>query len=33
MIHGGVTTQVPASLLQLHRRTEVLLDRAAAAAL
>jgi glucosamine-6-phosphate deaminase len=33
MLHGPLTTQVPASLLQLHRRVEVYLDRQAAAAL
>jgi len=33
MVRGPVTTQVPASFLQLHRRVEVCLDRAAAAAL
>jgi glucosamine-6-phosphate deaminase len=33
MLRGPVTTMLPASLLQLHRRVEVYLDRAAAAAL
>jgi glucosamine-6-phosphate deaminase len=33
MLRGPLTTQLPASLLQLHRRVEVYLDRAAAAAL
>jgi glucosamine-6-phosphate deaminase len=30
MLHGPVTTQLPASFLQLHARTEVWVDRAAA---
>ena len=33
MLRGPVTTTLPASFLQLHRRVEVYLDRAAAAAL
>jgi glucosamine-6-phosphate deaminase len=33
MLRGPLTTQLPASLLQLHRRVEVYLDRASAAAL
>jgi len=33
MMRGPLTTQLPASLLQLHRRVEVYLDRASAAAL
>lgn len=33
MLRGPVTTMLPASFLQLHRRVEVYLDRAAAAAL
>jgi glucosamine-6-phosphate deaminase len=33
MLRGPVTTMMPASFLQLHRRVEVYLDRAAAAAL
>jgi glucosamine-6-phosphate deaminase len=33
MLRGSVTTTLPASFLQLHRRVEVYLDRAAAAAL
>jgi glucosamine-6-phosphate deaminase len=33
MVHGPLTTRLPASLLQLHRRVEVYLDRPAAAAL
>ncbi len=33
MLRGPVTTALPASFLQLHRRVEVYLDRAAAAAL
>jgi glucosamine-6-phosphate deaminase len=33
MVRGPVTTQLPASLLQLHRDVEVFLDRAAAARL
>jgi len=33
MLRGPLSTQLPASLLQLHRRVEVYLDRAAAAAL
>jgi glucosamine-6-phosphate deaminase len=33
MLRGPLTTQLPASFLQLHRRVEVYLDRAAAAAL
>lgn len=33
MLRGPVTTRLPASFLQLHRRVEVYLDRAAAAAL
>lgn len=33
MLRGSVTTMLPASFLQLHRRVEVYLDRAAAAAL
>lgn len=33
MVHGPITTQLPASLLQTHRRVEVYLDRAAAARL
>jgi glucosamine-6-phosphate deaminase len=33
MLHGPLTTRSPASLLQLHRRVEVFLDRPAAAAL
>jgi glucosamine-6-phosphate deaminase len=33
MLRGQLTTQLPASFLQLHRRVEVYLDRAAAAAL
>jgi glucosamine-6-phosphate deaminase len=33
MLRGPLTTHVPASFLQLHRRVEVYLDRAAAAAL
>jgi glucosamine-6-phosphate deaminase len=33
MLRGSVTTGLPASFLQLHRRVEVFLDRAAAAAL
>jgi glucosamine-6-phosphate deaminase len=30
MLEGPVTTRLPASFLQLHRRTEVWVDRAAA---
>jgi glucosamine-6-phosphate deaminase len=33
MLRGPLTTRLPASFLQLHRRVEVYLDRAAAAAL
>jgi glucosamine-6-phosphate deaminase len=33
MVNGPLTTRLPASLLQLHRRVEVYLDRPAAAAL
>jgi glucosamine-6-phosphate deaminase len=33
MLRGPLTTQLPASFLQLHRHVEVYLDRAAAAAL
>lgn len=33
MIRGPLTTQLPASFLQLHQRVEVYLDRAAASAL
>ena len=33
MVRGPLTTQLPASFLQLHRRVEVYLDRAAATAL
>jgi glucosamine-6-phosphate deaminase len=33
MLHGPLTTRLPASLLQSHRRVEVYLDRPAAAAL
>jgi glucosamine-6-phosphate deaminase len=33
MVRGPLTTRLPASFLQLHRRVEVYLDRAAAAAL
>ena len=33
MLRGSVTTTLPASFLQLHRRVEAYLDRAAAAAL
>lgn len=33
MLRGPLTTRLPASFLQLHRRVEVFLDRAAAAAL
>ena len=33
MVNGPVTTALPASLLQLHQRVEVILDRAAAARL
>ena len=33
MVRGPVTTQLPASLLQTHRRVEVYLDRAAASRL
>jgi glucosamine-6-phosphate deaminase len=33
MLRGPLTTQLPASFLQLHRRVEVYLDRAAAVAL
>ncbi len=33
MLRGAVTTRLPASFLQLHRRVEVYLDRAAAVAL
>jgi glucosamine-6-phosphate deaminase len=33
MLRGPVTTALPASFLQLHRRVEVILDRAAAASL
>jgi glucosamine-6-phosphate deaminase len=33
MLRGPVTTELPASFLQLHRRVEVYLDRAASAAL
>ena len=33
MLRGPLTTRLPASLLQLHRRVEVYLDREAAAAL
>jgi glucosamine-6-phosphate deaminase len=33
MIRGPVTTRVPASFLQLHRRVEMFLDRDAASAL
>ena len=33
MLRGPVTTQLPASFLQLHRRVDVYLDRAAASAL
>jgi glucosamine-6-phosphate deaminase len=33
MVHGPVTTQLPASFLQLHRRVELYLDAAAAALL
>lgn len=33
MLRGSVTTMLPASFLQLHRRVEVYLDRAAAASL
>lgn len=32
-VHGPVTTHLPASILQLHRHVEVLVDRAAAARL
>jgi 6-phosphogluconolactonase/glucosamine-6-phosphate isomerase/deaminase len=32
-LRGPLTTQLPASFLQLHRRVEVYLDRAAAEAL
>jgi glucosamine-6-phosphate deaminase len=33
MLRGPLTTRLPASFLQLHRRVEVYLDRAAARAL
>ena len=33
MFHGGISTAVPASLLQVHRHATVILDRAAAAKL
>jgi glucosamine-6-phosphate deaminase len=33
MVHGPVTTRLPASFLQMHRRVEVYLDRAAASML
>ena len=33
MVRGPITTQVPASLLQTHRRVDVYLDRAAASRL
>jgi glucosamine-6-phosphate deaminase len=33
MLRGALTTQLPASFLQLHRRVEIYLDRAAAAGL
>jgi glucosamine-6-phosphate deaminase len=33
MIRGPLTTELPASFLQLHRHVEVYLDRSAAAAL
>jgi 6-phosphogluconolactonase/glucosamine-6-phosphate isomerase/deaminase len=33
MLRGPLTPRLPASFLQLHRRVEVYLDRAAAAAL
>ena len=31
MLYGGITTQVPASFLQLHPQVTVMLDEAAAA--
>jgi glucosamine-6-phosphate deaminase len=30
MVNGPLTTELPASFLQVHRRVDVLLDRAAA---
>jgi glucosamine-6-phosphate deaminase len=33
MVRGPITTQLPASLLQLHRKVDVYLDAAAAALL
>jgi 6-phosphogluconolactonase/glucosamine-6-phosphate isomerase/deaminase len=33
MIHGAVTTRLPASFLQMHARADVYLDRAAASLL
>ena len=32
MVNGPLTTKLPASFLQLHRRVEIWLDRAAARA-
>jgi 6-phosphogluconolactonase/glucosamine-6-phosphate isomerase/deaminase len=30
VIHGAITTELPASFLQLHPRVEIMLDEAAA---